>query len=105
MTVGDQDDRRPVLGVAQRFGGLAHGVGERRLALGIEAVDRRRDRALGAGGGRNDLLDIGTDALAAVAIGDQAEFQVVGNGGQHTRQGFAGDLDLGLAVDLPPHGT
>jgi hypothetical protein len=101
--VGHKDDRRLVLRELERLRRLADGVGQRRLALRVEPVDRIGDGLPRARPRRDNLLDIRADALLAMAISNQPQLHIAGNGWQNVAKRFACDLDLGLAVDLPPH--
>ena len=102
-TVGDQDDGRLVLGVAEVLGGLLHRVADRRLALGREGVGGLGDQIGGAGGRRHDQLDVGAASLVAVAVGHEAEFEIAGDRPEHVGEGLAGDRDLRFPSDLAPH--
>ena len=101
--VGDEDDGRLVLGIFERFGGLLDGGGQRRLAKEFQIVGGSGDGIRGAGGRRDDQLDVGAIALLAMAVSHEAEFEIGRHRLKHGVQRLAGDLQLRLAVDLAPH--
>ena len=102
LAVADQNDGGFLFGEAQLLRRHPHRGGDRGHALGIERVDLL---ANACGGVRADGLqhfDVGAIALAAVAVGDQAEVAAV-PAIEHRIHRFAGDGDLRLAADLAPH--
>ena len=103
--IGDQDHRGLFLGIAKVFGSEPHRIRERRHALGIDLVGGGGDGCTGARRRLDQHFDIAAIALFAMAIGHQAQFEVVRQAGQHGIEGFARNGDARLAVDLGPHGA
>ena len=103
--VADQHHRGPLLGVAQGLGRLADSLAQGRLALGADRLH------LGLHGGRivephrYEHFDVRAVALAPVAVYGQAGVKIVGNLIDEIGHDRLGDGDLGLALDLAPHGT
>ena len=104
LAVADQDHGGPVFGVAQLFRGAAYRLGDRGHAPRVERIDLLADTGGGVRPDSLQYLDIGTVALAVVAVGHQPEVAVA-PAIEHRADRLAGDGDLGLAVDLAPHRT
>ena len=105
LAITHQDDRGFAFAELQVLCCHPHRGGNRRHALGLQGVHRLLktgfvDRARGL-----EHLNVCAVALAAVAIGHQPQLLAGGPGGEHAAHGLAGDLDLGAARDLAPHGA
>jgi hypothetical protein len=105
--VGDENDGGCALGVLHGFRRHANGLGERRLALGLQAAGDTSEfcARFVHGPWRHHHFDVAALALLAVAIGDHAHVIAALDAGQHVAQHLAGCLDLGLAANVAPHGT
>ena len=101
--VGDQDDGRLLLRVAQCDGCLPDGLCQRRLAEEAQSCGRISDRSSVVPPRRHDQFDVGAIAFLAMAIGKQADLPLRGHAAQDGLQRLAGDLELGFAVDAAPH--
>ncbi len=103
--VGNQDHRGGFLGVFQILRRPDDGGGKRGLALRPDRLHGSGDPVAVAGAGRDQGFDIGAIALAPVAIDGEPDLLIPGQALQEIADHLLGDGDLGLAVDLPPHGA
>lgn len=100
-TVRQQDDGRFLAIAPELLDDLRGGPGKRRLA---ERADRVQDRRHGTRVRiRQRGLDVLTVPFAAVPVCDQANLLLIGQVPDGGRHDLAGDLNLGLAIDVAPH--
>ena len=102
-TVRDQHNRGWIVPKGQGFGGLDHRVGQGRLAPRGDAIDGRQERICIHRPRRDHQFDITTVAFASVAIGHEPQIGRLRPGFNQIGHDLAGSLDLGDAIDLPPH--
>ena len=101
--VRDQHHGGGLLGMAQGLGRLPHRLRKRGHAQEAHVVDRVKHLAGRAGRRRHDQFDVLAVALAAVAVGDQAQGLACRQLAHHVGDGFARDLQLRSSIDLAPH--
>ena len=103
--VGDENHGGGAVCIGKLCRRAFDGVGEGGLAGGGDAIDPFEDAVAGGGAGLDEGFDIAAIAAAAVAIGHQADLALFGPLAEEGVHHVAGDLDLGGAVDLAPHGV
>ena len=100
--VGDKDHRRLCFRIFQLFRRKLDRIRHRRLAFGVELLDRAGDcGAVGADGG--EFLDVSAVACPSVTVSDEAETAIRRQVFQQVPEDALGDNDFRLAFDLPPH--
>ena len=104
QSVGDKDDRRGLLAVAQCIGCLPDGGGKWRLAQEPHGIHGLADLSAGARRRRDDQFNVAAITLAAVAVGQQADFLGFRDAAQHLADRLARDFKFRATVDLAPHG-
>ncbi|MDZ7810711.1 MAG: hypothetical protein U5L11_12210 [Arhodomonas sp.] len=102
--VGNKHHGRRRVSVGQRSGRLLDRVGQGCLAGRRDAVDPLEDPGPRVLSRRDEHLDVGAVAAAAMAVGHEPHLAGLGPVSQQVVHHVAGDLDLGGAVDLAPHG-